>query len=260
MIQNIMHKDMMVRDALQDELSGQVLLDEDDKLRTLTDSTRSLVTNMVEIHGILTGCRKLTSNEHIEDILSVQHGTSWDRDLSSILLLVHLLPPTSKGHKKSTRISSCQAVGHLVRYLQMGASVEGFLAGVEPGRRFLLSATNKQEHHGHPGVERSDKPPGQMRSYTHGSFSPPGLYVTARGAPSSASGVPRDFLGHWDSSYTMETAHDNQQPERLSDLKEIIVFPSIWRNMMLISFPLSSLLPKTPQFLQDNQARPINQG
>ncbi|KAF3851587.1 hypothetical protein F7725_013359, partial [Dissostichus mawsoni] len=42
----------------------------------------------------------------------------WDSDLSSILLLVHLLPPTSKGHKKSAKISSYQAVSHVVRYLK----------------------------------------------------------------------------------------------------------------------------------------------
>ncbi|XP_035985739.1 uncharacterized protein LOC118559128 isoform X2 [Fundulus heteroclitus] len=87
---------------------------------------------------ILAECRKLTSNEHIGYLLSVQQDTGWDSDLSSILLLVHLLPPTSKGHKKSAKISSCQAIDHLVRYLQMGANVETFLAGVEPGQPFLL--------------------------------------------------------------------------------------------------------------------------
>ncbi|KAK3505794.1 hypothetical protein QTP70_003939 [Hemibagrus guttatus] len=57
------------------------------------------------------------------------HG--WDSDLSSILLLVHLLPPTYKGHKNSAKISSYQAVNHVVRYLRIGTSVETFLAGVK---------------------------------------------------------------------------------------------------------------------------------
>ncbi|MEQ2204516.1 hypothetical protein XENOCAPTIV_014383 [Xenoophorus captivus] len=43
----------------------------------------------------------------------------WDSDLSTILLLLHLLPPTSKGHKKREKISSCQAVDHVVRYLHV---------------------------------------------------------------------------------------------------------------------------------------------
>ncbi|CAJ1083779.1 uncharacterized protein LOC127531094 isoform X2 [Xyrichtys novacula] len=93
---------------------------------------------------ILTDCEKLTSNEHIEDLLSVQNNSGWDSDLSSILLLLHLLPPTSKGHKKSGKISACQAEDHILRYLQMGASVETFLSGVAPGQPFLLCVGTKK--------------------------------------------------------------------------------------------------------------------
>ncbi|XP_051233089.1 uncharacterized protein LOC127350458 [Dicentrarchus labrax] len=100
------------------------------------------ITGLVR-YRILTDCKKLTSNEHTEDLLSVQHDSGWESDLSSILLLVHLLPPTSKGHKKSAKISSCQAADHVVR-LQMGASVETFLAGVEPGEPFLLCVGEKK--------------------------------------------------------------------------------------------------------------------
>lgn len=108
-------------------------------------------------------------------ILSSTLPLGWDSDLSSILLLVHLLPPTSKGHKKSAKISSYQAVKHVVSYLrvcmplfwhcrflcwgtfvfsslvghylfifplmfflQIGASLETFLAHLEPGQPFLL--------------------------------------------------------------------------------------------------------------------------
>ncbi|XP_076591434.1 uncharacterized protein LOC143323468 [Chaetodon auriga] len=95
---------------------------------------------------ILTDCKKLTSNEHIQSLLSAQHDSGWDSDLSSILLLVHLLPPTSKGHKKSPKISACQAEDHVVQYLQMGASVEMFLAGVVPGQPFLLCVGQKKNN------------------------------------------------------------------------------------------------------------------
>ncbi|KAL7401290.1 hypothetical protein ABVT39_025913 [Epinephelus coioides] len=47
---------------------------------------------------ILADCKKMTSNEHIEALLSMQQdssGSGWDSDLASVLLLVHLLPPTS---------------------------------------------------------------------------------------------------------------------------------------------------------------------
>ncbi|XP_056270660.1 uncharacterized protein LOC130193879 isoform X2 [Pseudoliparis swirei] len=63
--------------------------------------------------------------------------SGWDSDLSSILLLVHLLPPTAKGPKKSPKISSHQAI-KLVRYLRIGASVETFLESLEPGQPILL--------------------------------------------------------------------------------------------------------------------------
>ena len=46
----------MVRDALQAKLGGQIILDEYNKMTTLTDSTRRqlvnlLVADMVKIHG-----------------------------------------------------------------------------------------------------------------------------------------------------------------------------------------------------------------
>ncbi|CAM4652279.1 unnamed protein product [Leuciscus chuanchicus] len=85
---------------------------------------------------LLAECKNRTSNEHVEELLSAQQNSNesgWDSDLSSVLLLVHLLPPTSKGHKKSAKISSYQAVKHI------GASVEAFLLGsLEPGQPFLL--------------------------------------------------------------------------------------------------------------------------
>ncbi|XP_059417045.1 uncharacterized protein LOC132152250 [Carassius carassius] len=90
---------------------------------------------------LLADCKNRTSNEHVEELLSAQQNSNesgWDSDLSIILLLVHLLPPTSKGHKKSAKISSYQAVKHVARYLKIGASVEAFLGSLEPGQPFLL--------------------------------------------------------------------------------------------------------------------------
>ncbi|XP_077398894.1 uncharacterized protein LOC144034188 [Vanacampus margaritifer] len=90
---------------------------------------------------VLANCKNLVSNEHVDELLAAQDRpdeSSWDSDLSSILLLVHLLPPTSKGHKKSAKISSFQAISHVVRYLRIGASVQTFLERSEPGQPFLL--------------------------------------------------------------------------------------------------------------------------
>ncbi|XP_053478323.1 uncharacterized protein LOC128606313 isoform X2 [Ictalurus furcatus] len=69
----------------------------------------------------------------------------WDSDMSSILLLLHLLPPTSrKKHpkniqdQKTSKISSAQATSHLVRYLKEGASVTTFIESADTRQPFLL--------------------------------------------------------------------------------------------------------------------------
>ncbi|KAG7318554.1 hypothetical protein KOW79_018309 [Hemibagrus wyckioides] len=82
-------------------------------------------------------------------MVSTEQSRGLDSDLPSILLLVHLLPPTSKGHKKSAKISSYQAVDHVVRYLQIEISVETFLAGVKSGQPFLLSVVQDRDQSGY---------------------------------------------------------------------------------------------------------------
>ncbi|XP_041922680.1 uncharacterized protein LOC121718890 isoform X2 [Alosa sapidissima] len=77
---------------------------------------------------------------HVEELLSSAQGNDggWDRDIASLCLLLHLIPPTSKGHKKSAKISALQAEDYLVRYLQVGASIQIFLTNLEPSQPFLL--------------------------------------------------------------------------------------------------------------------------
>ncbi|MEQ2223620.1 hypothetical protein ILYODFUR_038424 [Ilyodon furcidens] len=43
----------------------------------------------------------------------------WDSDVAALLLLLHLLPPTSRGHKKTAKISSTQAATHLLRFVKV---------------------------------------------------------------------------------------------------------------------------------------------
>lgn len=38
----------------------------------------------------------------------------WDSDLSSIILLLHLIPPTAQGRKRPGKVSASQAEKHLV--------------------------------------------------------------------------------------------------------------------------------------------------
>ncbi|KAK0145641.1 hypothetical protein N1851_015422 [Merluccius polli] len=113
----------------------------------------------------------LVSTHHVEELLSSAEGNDggWDRDIASLCLLLHLIPPTSKGHKKSAKISALQAEDYLVRYVLdvnssheeiclsemlpsqhlfalkrcrpckiVGASIPIFLSGLEPTQPFLL--------------------------------------------------------------------------------------------------------------------------
>ncbi|KAF3837848.1 hypothetical protein F7725_009616 [Dissostichus mawsoni] len=43
----------------------------------------------------------------------------WDCEVAAILLLLHLLPPTSKGKKSRVKISAKDAAGRLVKFLRV---------------------------------------------------------------------------------------------------------------------------------------------
>ncbi|XP_041668161.1 uncharacterized protein LOC121525978 [Cheilinus undulatus] len=62
----------------------------------------------------------------------------WDSDILAILLLLHLLPPTSRGRKKTAKISSAQAANRLVRFVKEGASLTTFLDKADARQPFLL--------------------------------------------------------------------------------------------------------------------------
>ncbi|KAI4872229.1 hypothetical protein NFI96_009480 [Prochilodus magdalenae] len=92
---------------------------------------------------VISDCRTLGPNQYVEELLSAlelqpDNIYEWDSDMSAILLLLHLLLPTSRGQKKTAKISSAQAANHLVRYLQEGASLTTFLERAETRQPFLL--------------------------------------------------------------------------------------------------------------------------
>ncbi|XP_029011790.1 uncharacterized protein LOC114858567 [Betta splendens] len=60
---------------------------------------------------VLIQCAEATSEEvDMDDILV----SGWDSDLSSIILLLHLIPPSAQGRKRPGRVSASQAEKHLV--------------------------------------------------------------------------------------------------------------------------------------------------
>ncbi|XP_034530081.1 uncharacterized protein LOC117805460 [Notolabrus celidotus] len=92
---------------------------------------------------VIAECQSLPQSPYVEELLEpfnpeAENDYGWDSDMSALLLLLHLLPPTSRGHKKTAKISSAQAANHLVRYLKQGASLTTFLDKVDARQPFPL--------------------------------------------------------------------------------------------------------------------------
>ncbi|KAK5861540.1 hypothetical protein PBY51_022931 [Eleginops maclovinus] len=70
-----------------------------------------------------------------ETSTEVENG--WDSDMSTIILLLHLLPPSAQGRKRPGKISASHAVDHLIKFQKTGTSVQQHLdtisLAVRPG-------------------------------------------------------------------------------------------------------------------------------
>ncbi|KAK7938990.1 hypothetical protein WMY93_002316 [Mugilogobius chulae] len=89
---------------------------------------------------VIDECKK---NPNVSELLSsLDSGTEnehgWDSDVTSLLLLLQLLPPTSRGPKKMAKISSAQATDRLFKFLKEGRSLSTFLEQVNVRQPFLL--------------------------------------------------------------------------------------------------------------------------
>ncbi|KAL2086413.1 hypothetical protein ACEWY4_017472 [Coilia grayii] len=91
---------------------------------------------------IIADGKRLPHGSHMDRLLASLNQPSdssddWDSDLATILLLLHLLPPTSQG-KRHKKISASEAGDHLVKFLRTGQSLEGFLEETQSRTPFLL--------------------------------------------------------------------------------------------------------------------------
>ncbi|KAK7886627.1 hypothetical protein WMY93_026248 [Mugilogobius chulae] len=91
---------------------------------------------------VFSECQKIPRVHTCELLSSLDSGPQsdygWDSDVTSLLLLLHLLPPTPQGQKKMAKISSAQAADHLFKFVQKGSSVSTFLQTVDQRHPFLL--------------------------------------------------------------------------------------------------------------------------
>ncbi|XP_055081790.1 uncharacterized protein LOC117380688 [Periophthalmus magnuspinnatus] len=104
---------------------------------------------------IIKQCRKLPSTTDLDDLLLAADPQKddaggadfgWDSDISSILLLLHLVPPTAQGRKKPGKMSASRAEKHLVVFKKSGTSIEEHLNTITSSAQTYLLAVGTQRN------------------------------------------------------------------------------------------------------------------
>ncbi|XP_031433740.1 uncharacterized protein LOC116222859 isoform X1 [Clupea harengus] len=91
-----------------------------------------------ESHGLVPTTELLDLMRNAESTAEVENG--WDSDMSAILLLLHLLPPSAQGRKRPGKISASQAVDQLIRFQKAGTSVQQHLDNItQSSQPYLLA-------------------------------------------------------------------------------------------------------------------------
>ncbi|KAL6463627.1 hypothetical protein MHYP_G00280180 [Metynnis hypsauchen] len=108
---------------------------------------------------IIQQCRKLPSTSELEDLLQaadtpedvteVDDDIGWDSDLSSILLLLHLIPPSALGRKRPGKVSASQAEKHLVVFKKTGTNIEEHLDAITTSTQPYLLAVGRRKKVAH---------------------------------------------------------------------------------------------------------------
>ncbi|XP_036978681.1 uncharacterized protein LOC119033139 [Acanthopagrus latus] len=93
---------------------------------------------ITESHGLVPSTELLDLMRNAESTVVVENG--WDSDMSAILLLLHLLPPSAQGRKRPGKMSASQAVGHLIKFIKAGTSVQQHLNNISQSSQPYLLA------------------------------------------------------------------------------------------------------------------------
>ncbi|KAE8300931.1 hypothetical protein D5F01_LYC01080 [Larimichthys crocea] len=93
---------------------------------------------ITESHGLVPTTELLDLMRNAESTAEIENG--WDSDMSAILLLLHLLPPSAQGRKRQGKVSTCQAVQHLIRFMKAGTSVQQHLDNISQSSQPYLLA------------------------------------------------------------------------------------------------------------------------
>lgn len=93
---------------------------------------------ITESQGLVPSTELLDLMRNAESTVVVENG--WDSDMSTILLLLHLLPPSAQGRKRPGKMSASQAVEHLIKFIKAGTSVQQHLNNISQSSQPYLLA------------------------------------------------------------------------------------------------------------------------
>ncbi|XP_076866893.1 uncharacterized protein LOC143518340 [Brachyhypopomus gauderio] len=109
---------------------------------------------------VIQQCKTLHASQVLQELINAAEMTltecdcedaGWDSDLASVLLLLHLIPPSPQGRKRPGKMSATQAEKHLVVFKKAGTSIQDHLDSIkESTQPYLLAlGTNKNRIHGY---------------------------------------------------------------------------------------------------------------
>ncbi|KAL3972941.1 fibroblast growth factor [Sarotherodon galilaeus] len=81
-----------------------------------------------------------------EDATEVNADIGWDSDLSAILLLLHLIPPSGQGRKRPGKVSASQAERHLVVFKKTGTNIQEHLDAITTSTQPYLLAVGVKKN------------------------------------------------------------------------------------------------------------------
>ncbi|CAL8361765.1 unnamed protein product [Arctogadus glacialis] len=109
----------------------------------LLDTKGLVLQDFSLLFGAETAARLLERGEQVES--SADYHPGWDSDMSTLLLLLHILSPQPAGRKRGHKISARDAIDHLVVFHKSCQSLDEHLDSDERQQPYLLaSGTTKR--------------------------------------------------------------------------------------------------------------------
>ncbi|XP_063062090.1 uncharacterized protein LOC134454931 [Engraulis encrasicolus] len=103
---------------------------------------------------IIRECQKLPAANEMKELLLAadppeddpeDYELGWDSDLTSIVLLLHLIPPTAQGRKRPGKVAASQAEKHLVVFKETGTNLQEYMDSITSSTQpYLLAVGTKK--------------------------------------------------------------------------------------------------------------------